>query len=74
MIVGVADTCNDNDCKCKKSGDPCPLSKSPGCCTHNASLTGDGTTLVDLEFNTAKTFWNTNNPDGVQQVEWRVVE
>ena len=56
MVVTVVDTCDDADCK--------------GCCSRNAhKSTG---TLIDLEINTAKRFYD-GNVDGLADIEWQPV-
>ena len=55
MEVAVVDTCDDGDCG--------------GCCSKNANRNGGY--LVDLEWHTAKRFYDTNNPPGMQTIEWQ---
>lgn len=57
MEVTVVDTCDDADCG--------------GCCTRNAAYAGNNL-LIDLEYHTAKRFWD-GNIDGRATIEWRAV-
>ena len=56
LNVLVADTCADSDCS--------------GCCSRNAWRGGG--TLIDLEFNTARRFWGSNEPPGLMTIEWQL--
>ena len=59
MCVQIHDRCDDDDC-------------SYACCTENARK-NEGT-LIDLEWNTAVRFWGEGQFDGIETIEFAVVD